>query len=385
LFYNFIPYLPPALPPSRQPFFIALVVPVGFLVLGRILYLLVFSRPDLRRKVVIVGAGWAGRTIHQTLLEYGSSVYDLVGYVDDDPNLLEKEIWVTGQDHPQPGRKKHYLPLLGGTDQLANIISEHDLDVVVIAITHGVNGELLKVFTDILQQRVDVVPMPVMYEKLMGRVPVEHIGVHWAVSIPLEHPSNKTVWKVSKRMFDLFWAGLGTLILLPIFPIVALIIYMDSPGPILYRQERLGRNGKLFKMYKFRSMITDAEAEGAVWAKENDPRITRFGKLLRKTHLDEFPQFFNILKGDMSVVGPRPERPEFVERLTAEIPFYRVRLAVKPGMAGWGLIHQGYGSSVEDSLRKLEYDLYYIKHQNLVMDFQILLRTFWETVTMRGF
>ena len=385
LVFNFIPYLPPALPPSRQPFFFALFVPVGLIVLGRIIYLLFFSSPDFRRKVVIVGAGWAGRTIHQALAEHGRSVYELVGYVDDDPSLVGKKIRVKDQEFPTDDVDQFCLPLLGGTNQLENIIPEHDLDVVVIAITHGVNAELLKVFTDILQQRVDVVPMPVLYETLMGRVPVEHIGVHWAASIPLEHPSNKAVWKVTKRIFDLFWAGLGMLFLLPVFPVVALVIYLDSPGPIIYRQERLGRNGKEYQMYKFRSMVIDAEQDGAVWADEDDPRITRFGKFLRKTHLDEFPQFFNIIKGDMSVVGPRPERPEFVEKLTEEIPFYRVRLAVKPGMAGWGLIHQGYGSSVEDSLRKLEFDLYYIKHQNLALDFQILFRTFWETVTMRGF
>jgi lipopolysaccharide/colanic/teichoic acid biosynthesis glycosyltransferase len=213
---------------------------------------------------------------------------------------------------------------------------------------------------------------------------VEHIGEHWAASIPLDHPGNKALRRITKRLFDLFWAGLGVVFLLLLFPLVALMIYLDSPGPFLYRQERLGRNGKLFRVYKFRSMVTDAEKNGAVWAEEDDPRITPVGKILRKTHFDEFPQFFNILMGDMSVVGPRPERPEFVETLTEKIPFYRVRLAVKPGMAGWGLIHQGYGSSIEDALKKLEYDLYYIKHQSLGLDFQILLRTFWDALTMRG-
>ena len=137
-------------------------------------------------------------------------------------------------------------------------------------------------------------------------------------------------------------------------------------------------------MYKFRSMIPNAEQGQAVWASENDPRITRVGRFLRKTHFDEFPQFINILKGEMSVVGPRPERPEFVENLSEEIPFYKVRLAVKPGMAGWGLIHQGYGSSKEDALEKLQYDLYYIKHQSLWLDIYILAQTFWDTLTLGG-
>ena len=135
---------------------------------------------------------------------------------------------------------------------------------------------------------------------------------------------------------------------------------------------------------KFRSMIPDAENNGAVWAAPDDPRVTQVGRVLRKTHLDEFPQILNILKGEMSGVGPRPERPEFVKKLSEEIPFYRVRLAVKPGMAGWGLIHHGYGDSVEDALIKLQYDLYYIKHQSLFLDLYILVRTFWETIKLKG-
>jgi len=167
-------------------------------------------------------------------------------------------------------------------------------------------------------------------------------------------------------------------------PFIALAIYLDSSGPIFYTQERIGRGGKMFRVYKFRSMIIEAEKKGAVWATEGDSRITRVGKFLRKTHVDEFPQFLNILKGEMSAVGPRPERPEFVKELAQEIPFYRVRHAVKPGMAGWGLVNQGYGSSKEDALIKLQYDLYYIKHQSLWLDVVILLKTILDTLSFGG-
>jgi lipopolysaccharide/colanic/teichoic acid biosynthesis glycosyltransferase len=187
-----------------------------------------------------------------------------------------------------------------------------------------------------------------------------------------------------KRVSDVVLSSLGLVLLGLALPVIAAAIYLDSPGPIFYLQERVGQGGRRFRMYKFRSMVTDAEGEGAVWASKDDPRVTRIGRLLRAAHVDEFPQFVNILKGDMSAVGPRPERPEFVEELAEEIPFYRVRHAVKPGMAGWGLVKQGYGSSAEEAMLKLEYDLYYIKHQSLWLDMVILLKTMVHTVTFRG-
>jgi lipopolysaccharide/colanic/teichoic acid biosynthesis glycosyltransferase len=183
---------------------------------------------------------------------------------------------------------------------------------------------------------------------------------------------------------DIVLAAIGMMILAPLLPFIALAIYLESPGPIFYKQERVGRGGKVFWAYKFRSMVPDAEKGEAVWAKRNDPRVTRVGRLLRKTHVDEFPQFINILKGEMSAVGPRPERPEFVDELAREIPFYRIRHTVKPGMAGWGLVKQGYGASKEDAFLKLQYDLYYIKHQSIQLDIIILLKTILDTLTFRG-
>jgi lipopolysaccharide/colanic/teichoic acid biosynthesis glycosyltransferase len=214
---------------------------------------------------------------------------------------------------------------------------------------------------------------------------VEHVGGNWYVAMPLQPPSAGALWPAVKRLFDLLTAGLGALCLTLAFPFIALAIYLDSPGPIFYTQTRVGKGGKRFKVYKFRSMVPDAEKGGrAVWAKRHDDRVTRVGRIMRKMHVDEFPQFFNILKGEMSAVGPRPERPAFVEELAEEIPFYRVRHAVKPGMAGWGLVKQGYGASKEDAVIKLQYDLYYIKHQSLWLDIIILLKTVLDTVTFGG-
>jgi exopolysaccharide biosynthesis polyprenyl glycosylphosphotransferase len=256
---------------------------------------------------------------------------------------------------------------------------------LVAAITDEVDGELLQILVDCLEHGVNILPMPVLYERLTGRVPVHHVGENWYVAMPLHHPGTGALWPLVKRGFDLLSAGVGALLLSLALPFIAAAIYIDSPGPIFYTQERVGKGGKRFKVYKFRSMIPEAEKGGkAVWAKENDDRVTRVGRILRKMHVDEFPQFFNILKGEMSAVGPRPERPAFVEELAEEIPFYRVRHAVKPGMAGWGLVKQGYGSSKEDAMLKLQYDLYYIKHQSLWLDTVILLKTVADTLTFGG-
>ena len=187
-----------------------------------------------------------------------------------------------------------------------------------------------------------------------------------------------------KRVMDLVLASIGLLLLGVATPCIAAAIYLDSPGPIFYTQDRVGKGGRRFKAYKFRSMVPDAETEEPVWAAKDDSRITGVGRFLRKTHIDEFPQFVNILKGDMSAVGPRPERPEFVEELARDIPFFRVRHAVRPGMAGWALIKLGYAASREATLLKLQYDLYYVKHQSLWLDIVILLKTIVDSLALRG-
>jgi lipopolysaccharide/colanic/teichoic acid biosynthesis glycosyltransferase len=162
---------------------------------------------------------------------------------------------------------------------------------------------------------------------------------------------------------------------LPLFPLIALAIKLDSHGPVLFKQKRVGRNGRNFDIYKFRTMVRDAEKNGAQWAVEKDPRVTRIGRILRRTRLDEVPQLWNVLKGDMSLVGPRPERPEFVEELAKEIPYYEQRHLVPPGLTGWAQVRYRYGASKEDAVRKLQYELYYVRHLSIMFDIEILLRT----------
>lgn len=398
-----------AIKPSLYPEFGSPILTIGlfcllivaFLLVGRGLYLLALFQPVFQRRVLIVGAGWAGRTIAETLKDHGDGTYWLVGYVDDDP-VKQGATVPCGEWQPEDQAPVHRpiqgdapqglgrgdagapLQVLGRGDELKDLIPRHRVTTLILAITHEVGGDLLQVLMDCLELGVEIVAMPVLYEQLTGRVPVEHVGDNWYVAMPVHHPGTGTMWPIVKRFSDIVLSTIGLLFLAPLTPLIALAIYMDGQGPIFYTQERVGKGGHRFQAYKFRSMVPDAERGEAVWAGHNDQRVTRVGRILRRTHVDELPQFLNILKGEMSAVGPRPERPEFVEELAQEIPFFRARHAVRPGMAGWALVRQGYSSSREAALLKLQYDLYYVKHQSLWLDLVILLKTFVDSVTLKG-
>ena len=336
----------------------------------RTAYAMLLSRPFFRRRAIVIGAGQAGRTIVQAIKENLPSEYQLVGYVDDDPS--------------KQGQVIEGVPVIGTWRDLPSLVKEKSVSEIILAITHIIHGEPIRAIMDCQEQGVQVSLMPLLYEEITGRVPVEHIGDDWSLVLPLDHAAIGGFWPFLKRTMDILISGIGLIILALLFPLLALAIYIDSPGPIFYTQERVGKGGRIFRIFKFRSMVPGAEENGAVWAEENDPRVTRVGRFLRRTMIDELPQFINVLRGDMSIVGPRPERPIFADQLAEQIPFYRARHAVKPGMAGWALINYGYSSSVRDALVKLQYDLYYIKHQSLALDMFILLKTIGAMLSFRG-
>lgn len=221
---------------------------------------------------------------------------------------------------------------------------------------------------------IEVIDAPSFYEEVTGKLLIDEITPSWFI---FSEGFRMTPFRRSgKRILDIFIASIGLMIYLPLLPIIALLIKIDSSGPILFKQLRVGEGDKSFHLYKFRTMHRDAEnGTGAVWAQEDDPRVTRIGKILRITRLDEMPQFYNVLRGDMSIIGPRPERPEFVTELKNLIPYYSERHFVKPGITGWAQIHYSYGSSVEDAIEKLRYDLYYIKHISPYLDVMIIIET----------
>ncbi|RME47710.1 MAG: sugar transferase, partial [Chloroflexi bacterium] len=370
LTYVFIYFAVPRGAPSGLFVLYSAVLAFASLTSWRLTYSLVFHREAFQRRTLVVGAGWAGTTIADAIRENGDAGYELIGFVDDDPAKQQRVI--------------HNVPVLGTRDDVLDLIERHGVSDIILAVTGEMHTDLIQTLMTCQEHGVRVIPMTQLYEELTGRIAVEHVGNHWHIMLPLDHPGTGNIYPGLKRAFDVLFATAGLVVLAVMLPFVALALYLDSPGPLFYTQERIGKGGKPFRIFKIRSMIPDAEKNGAMWAEENDPRITRVGRFLRRASLDELPQFINVLKGEMSIVGPRPERPIFAEQLAKEFPFYRLRHAVKPGMAGWALIHYGYSSSVEDALVKLQYDLYYIKHQSLFLDIVILLRTIGRVITLAG-
>ena len=230
---------------------------------------------------------------------------------------------------------------------------------------------------------IDIVDLQTFFERRTGKIRLDILNPSW---LYLSEGFRESAFRnLTKRVFDIASVAVLLPLALPFVLLASVLILLESQGrgPILYRQTRVGQDGKLFQIYKFRTMVTDAEQDGmARWAVEDDPRITRAGAFLRKGRLDELPQLFNILKGDMSFVGPRPERPEFVEQLADSIPFYNERHRVKPGLTGWAQINYPYGNTIEDALQKLQYDLFYIKYQSAVFDLSILFNTV-KTILLR--
>jgi len=246
-------------------------------------------------------------------------------------------------------------------------------------------GSTFQTILDIQESGVGVTRMPTMFEEITGRVPIHHLESDWMIRSFVDETRVSAFYELGKRIVDLVGSVVGVAIFLLTLPLISLAIVLETGFPIFYRQERLGRGGRVFMLYKFRTMIKDAEPDGEARAAQvDDPRITRVGTILRKTRLDEFPQFFNVLRGEMSLVGPRAERDQLVAKYQKEIPFYRARLLVKPGISGWAQITSGYASSIFATALKLEYDLYYIKHRTVAMDITILLRTFGTVFGFKG-
>jgi exopolysaccharide biosynthesis polyprenyl glycosylphosphotransferase len=246
-------------------------------------------------------------------------------------------------------------------------------------------GGTFQTLLDTQENGTEITRMPILYEELLGRVPIHHLESDWVIRSFVDETRSGGLYELGKRVLDIIGSIAGLAIFLVLFPFIGLAILIESGLPVLYWQERLGRGGKEFKIVKFRTMYQDAEKDGkAQMAGERDPRITRVGNFLRATRLDEWPQFWNVLHGEMSLVGPRAERAQWVATFQEEIPFYRARLLVQPGITGWAQINYGYAATVEDTSVKLEYDLYYIKHRSILMDIGILLQTVGTVFGRRG-
>jgi len=372
VFLYFLVYFssPPGSLPRRGVLYFLVLVAILELI-WRWLYIKIFTAPDFMRRVLVIGAAESGRTMLKVYQSVNPAPFLLVGFIDDDREKI--------------GTDLGGYPVLGDSNHLLELLDEESITDLIVAILGPMRGEMFQAVLDAQERGVNITRMPVSYEEIMGRVPINHLESDWLLRSFVDELRVPTLYRIEKRVIDFIGGAIGFLFYLLIFPWVSLAILVESGRPVLYLQPRLGQGGRPFNVVKFRTMYQNAEADGeAHWAREGDPRTTRVGKLLRKMHLDEFPQFWNVLRGQMSLVGPRPERPELVAELEKKIPFYRARLLTKPGITGWAQVNYGKGASIQGSAEKLEYDLYYIKHRSFTLDFWIILRTIGSVFGFRG-
>jgi sugar transferase (PEP-CTERM system associated) len=367
----FLYYWVPELVIGRGVFILASVLIVGLIAGWRIAFDWLAQRAKPAERLLIVGTNEAAVQLARELFDRRQELgVELVGFVDTDPGRV-------GVSLINPG-------IIGTVQDIPAIVRARRVDRVVVSLVDA-RGKLST--EDLLHMKLNAGirfdHLASVYEDYTGKIAVENLRPSWLIFS--DGFRRKPVTVTLKRLLDLLTAAAGLLLCAPVMAVVALAVKFTSEGPALYSQRRVGRDGREFTIYKFRSMRADAEAAtGAVWAVAGDPRVTRVGQFLRRTRLDELPQLWNVLRGDMSLVGPRPERPEFVSALTEQIRFYGQRHAVAPGLTGWAQVRHAYGSSVEDALQKLQYDLFYIKHMSIALDLVVLLETVKTVLVRRG-
>lgn len=286
-------------------------------------------------------------------------------------------------DSIQHFQEYQYIDFTGAKEEFPKFVQENNISLIILCREKLASSEI----REILAMKLKGVEVKSYFDYMIeneGKIEVEFITEEWLLQAYGFKILRSQIQNNIKRVFDIIMAIIIGVMTLPVMAVAAIIVRFESPGPIIYSQDRVGENGKEFKVHKFRSMRNDAEKDGAKWAQVNDPRVTKFGNFMRKTRIDELPQLINVLKGEMSFIGPRPERMVFIKELEKEIPYYNLRHMVKPGLTGWAQVMYPYGASVEDARRKLEYDLYYIKHHSLYLDLMIMFMTFKTVVFGKG-
>jgi exopolysaccharide biosynthesis polyprenyl glycosylphosphotransferase len=311
--------------------------------------------------------------INTAIIGYNPQAIELAKEIIKNPQLGYKLKLIIKNHQEIDKTELPEIKISQGLKNLKEALEEEKITTAIVTPEIYQSPDLIQNLFECIPYGIDFINLSEFYENLTQKIPLTAINQVWF----LENISQRSRagYEISKRIFDFIMASILLIITLPLWLIIALIIKIASSGPIFYKQIRIGQEGKAFKIIKFRSMIKDAEKEGPRMATEDDPRITKFGKFLRKARLDELPQLWNIIKGEMSFVGPRAERPEFYKQLKANIPFYQERYLIKPGLSGWAQIKYGYGSTMKDSFEKVQYDLYYIKNRSFVLDLSIILKT----------
>jgi exopolysaccharide biosynthesis polyprenyl glycosylphosphotransferase len=322
------------------------------------------SRPEQRR-ILLVGGGAGGAGLLRMLADSPRPGFEIVGIVDDDCGRGT----IGG------------VPVRGRVADLPAIVQRDRPDLVVVAVDRN-RHEVFAGLLEVAEAGFSVVGLPELYEQAFGQLPVRQLTAAWFMSVL--HLYQRPYSRLLKRTFDVAVAAAALFVLAPLFPLIALLV-RRTPGPAIFRQTRLGEGGRHFTILKFRTMREDAEADGApAWAAEDDPRATAVGRLLRRTRLDELPQLWNVLRGDMSIVGPRPERPEYLELLSDAVPFWTSRHLLRPGITGWAQVTGGYAADCESTETKLSYDLWYLRHRSLAIDLVVCAKTFTKLVSGSG-
>ena len=349
-------------------FYLTLCIPV---LLWRVCYIQFIESPRFYKKVLLIADIGNVDSLVKTI-QRSDPNYKIVGFLNSEPS------------------KKDAIKYKGliefQFDTIEQVILDNDISEIIVARFND-NEMMSQVYENLIllvEQGYKVRDYTQVYEELLKKVPLQFVGDDFYKYLPYSRNNENKLYRFIRRVSDIIFSIIGLMIMICILPIVVLGNIFANKGPLFYKQKRIGKNGVPFKIFKLRTMVVDAEYNGAKWADKNDKRVTPFGRFLRNSRLDEIPQFWNILKGEMNIIGPRPERPFFVNQLSETVPFYEIRHIIKPGLTGWAQVNARYGSSIDDSTDKLQYDLYYIKHRGLFIDLNIFIKTFSTIIYYRG-
>jgi len=368
LFYVFTPIISPELPQNRiQVVYFTLTLLFAIL-LNRFLYIQFIFSPRFLKNILLIGNRDEIEKLVNSITD--NEAIKTVAYISEHPiDSLGEALFISSTTI-----KIEKLVLTKNINEI--LVSSNNLNFI--------KGAINKQLIDLFEKGMSIKNFDSFLEEETLRVSENQLNPNFYNYFTFSKSHQNNLYLAFRRMLDVVCALVGIVFFIALTPLVALGNLIANRGSLLYKQTRVGKRGKEFKIIKFRSMVVDAEKNGAEWAKKNDVRVTRFGRLLRKTRLDEVPQFINVFKGEMSLIGPRPERPEFVTQLENEIPFYSIRHVIKPGLTGWAQVMHPYASSVDDQQKKLMYDLYYIKERNLLLDFKIVIKTISTVLFFRG-
>jgi exopolysaccharide biosynthesis polyprenyl glycosylphosphotransferase len=371
LFYLLTPIYTPVLPSNRIQIIIFFLSIFTTLLLWRLFYVFFLASHRFVKKAILV--------CDQEQLD------ELISGIESvDPHY--KFIAFVNSDETDADSAKTFSIRRIPSQNLEAFVRKTSISELVIATqkTDGITVNLYNQLIHLLENGIIIREYTQVYEDSTKRIPVQYVSRDFYRYFPFSRSNQNHLYLLFSRIFDVLFSVIGLLLGLVFFPLILFGNLFGNRGPLFYTQERVGKNGQVFRIYKFRTMVKNAETNGAVFTTINDTRITAFGKFMRKTRLDEFPQFINILRGDMSIIGPRPERPVFVQQIAENMPFYETRHVVKPGLTGWAQVNYSYGDSIDDSLVKLQYDLYYIKHRSIFLDINIVIKTFSTILFYRG-